>query len=64
MSGKVYLVGALLMSGGLVYFGARLASLRMPLTAAQSKKRARHLLQATVLYLPLLFALMMVNTNC
>jgi protoheme IX farnesyltransferase len=64
MSGKVYLVGALLMSSGLLYFGARLASLRMPLTAAQSKKRARHLLQATVLYLPLLFALMMVNTNC
>jgi len=34
----------------------------MPLVAAQSKQRARHLLQATVIYLPLLFTLMMINT--
>jgi hypothetical protein len=33
----------------------------MPLTAALSKQRARQLLQATVLYLPLLFVLMMLN---
>jgi hypothetical protein len=29
---------------------------------ARSKQRARQLLQATVIYLPLLFALMMLNT--
>jgi protoheme IX farnesyltransferase len=61
MSGGVYLIGALILSAGLLYFGVRLASLRMPVTAARSKQRARHLLQATVIYLPLLFALMMIN---
>lgn len=61
MSGGVYLVGALVLSGALLYFGARLAALGMPVTAARSKQRARQLLQATVIYLPLLFALMMIN---
>jgi hypothetical protein len=31
--------------------------------SAHSKQRARQLLQATVFYLPLLFALMMLNTR-
>ena len=61
MAGTVYLVGALILSAALLYFGVRLASLRMPVTAARSKQRARQLLQATVIYLPLLFALMMIN---
>jgi protoheme IX farnesyltransferase len=61
MSGRVYLLGAILLGTALLYVGARLASLRMPLTAALSKQRARQLLQATVLYLPLLFILMMLN---
>ena len=61
MSGKLYLVGALLMSVALLYFGARLAMLGLPVTAARSKQRARQLLQATVIYLPLLFALMMLD---
>ena len=61
MSGKVYLLGALLMSTVLFYFGARLAMLGLPVTAARSKQRARQLLQATVIYLPLLFALMMLD---
>jgi protoheme IX farnesyltransferase len=46
----------------LLWFGARLARLHLPPTAARSKAAARHLLQATVFYLPLLFALMMINT--
>ena len=62
MSGRIYLVGALVMGLGLLYFGVRLATLQLPLSAARSKQRARHLLQATVFYLPLLFALMMINT--
>jgi hypothetical protein len=33
----------------------------MPLASGASKMRARHVLQATVIYLPLLFALMMGN---
>jgi protoheme IX farnesyltransferase len=62
MSGKVYLLGAVIMGAALFYFGARLATLGLPLNHAQSRLRARHLLQATVFYLPLLFALMMINT--
>jgi heme O synthase-like polyprenyltransferase len=46
----------------LLYFGIRLANLNLPLVSAASKKRARQVLQATVIYLPLLFALMMGNS--
>jgi protoheme IX farnesyltransferase len=62
MAGKIYFVGALLMSLGLLYFGFRLAIFKMAPHTARSKQRARQLLQATVIYLPLLFALMMLNT--
>jgi heme o synthase len=62
MSGKIYLFGALVMGLGLFYFGLRLATFKMSPSTARSKQRARHLLQATVFYLPLLFALMMLNT--
>ena len=61
MAGRIYLCGALLLGAALLYSGVRLARLRMPLSAALSKQRARRLLQATVLYLPLLFILMMLN---
>src|SRR5438093_1114726 len=56
MAGKIYFVGALLMSLGLLYFGFRLATFKMAPHTARSKQRARQLLQATVIYLPLLFA--------
>lgn len=62
MSGLIYLVGALVLGAALLWFGVRLARLHLPPTAARSKAAARHLLQATVFYLPLLFALMMINT--
>ena len=62
MAGKIYLFGAVLLGLGLLYFGIRLAFLNLPLTSAASKMRARHVLQATVIYLPLLFALMMGNS--
>lgn len=62
MTGKTYMVGATLLSLSLVYFGARLALFDKPLASGASKLRARHLLQATVFYLPLLFALMMANS--
>jgi heme O synthase-like polyprenyltransferase len=39
----------------------RLAALGLPMNAPRSKQRARQLLQASVIYLPLLFALMMLN---
>lgn len=62
MAGRIYLVGAVILGLALLYFGARLAFLKMPLVSPQSKMRARHVLQATVIYLPLLFALMMTNS--
>src|SRR6266436_1894182 len=62
MAGKIYLVGALVLGFAMLYFGIRLAFLNLPLAAARSKARARHVLQASVIYLPLLFALMMGNS--
>jgi heme o synthase len=62
MAGKTYLVGALVLGFAMLYFGIRLAFLNLPLATARSKMRARQVLQATVIYLPLLFALMMTNS--
>lgn len=62
MSGRIYLLGAFGLSLALLYFGVRLAALKLAPTSPLSKRKARHLLQATVFYLPLLFALMMLNT--
>jgi heme o synthase len=63
MAGKTYLVAALLLSISLFYFGAKLAFLKMPVSSPRSKMLARHVLQATVIYLPLLFAVMMANAS-
>ena len=63
MAGAIYLAGAFTLSITLLFFGVRLATFRQPLTSPASKLRARHLLQATVFYLPLLFALMMTNAT-
>jgi len=62
MAGTIYLLGAGVLGIAMLYFGVRLAFLNLPLASAQSKMRARHVLQATVIYLPLLFALMMSNS--
>src|ERR1700719_2296649 len=63
MSGRLYFAGALLLGVALFYVGARLATFKMAPDTPRSKHRARQLLQATVFYLPLLFALMMLNTR-
>jgi heme o synthase len=49
MTGNVYLSAALVLDFVLLYFGARLARDR-------SRQSARHLLLASVLYIPVLFA--------
>lgn len=49
-----YVVIAVVLGVAYLAFGIRLAMLRQPPTAASSKKHARHLLQASVIYLPLL----------
>jgi protoheme IX farnesyltransferase len=61
MSGKVYLGGALILGLAFLWFVFRLARTQLPTTSPDSRKLARQLLQASVLYLPLLFALMMID---
>src|SRR5580658_2500133 len=63
MAGKIYLVGAVILGVAIFYFGPRLAFLKSPINAPRSKMLARHVLQATVIYLPLLFVLMMGNAT-
>jgi heme o synthase len=63
MAGRVYLVGAILLGGALFQVSYQMARPQLPATAPASKPRARRLLQATVLYLPILFALMMANSG-
>src|SRR5580698_3005584 len=63
MAGRIYLVGAILMGLALFRVSMGMAYPQLPATAAASKPRARHLLQATIIYLPALFALMMANSG-
>lgn len=51
-AGKVYLVGAGILGAGFLYFGARMA-------ARRTNFLARQLLMASIVYLPLVFALLM-----
>ncbi len=62
MSGRIYLAAAVVLGLALLWIGLRLAWLQAPISSGLSKKHARQLLQATVFYLPLLFAAMMLNT--
>jgi protoheme IX farnesyltransferase len=62
MAGTFYAACAVLLGLAMLYFAVRLAHLKAPITAAISKQRARHLLQATVFYLPILFLAMMLNS--
>jgi protoheme IX farnesyltransferase len=61
MSGRIYLITAFLLGVGFLYCVFRLARTKLPPTSPDSRKLARQLLQASVLYLPLLFAFMMLN---
>lgn len=63
MTGRIYLFGSLLLGVALFYVGRRLAAKKLPANSPISKAPARQLLQATVFYLPLLFALMMLNAR-
>jgi heme O synthase-like polyprenyltransferase len=62
MAGRVYLVGAVLMGAALFRVSLGMAHPKLAATATASKPAARRLLRATILYLPLLFALMMANS--
>jgi protoheme IX farnesyltransferase len=63
MAGRVYMVGAILMGAALFRVSMGMAYPQLPATAAASKVPARRLLRATIIYLPALFALMMVNSG-
>ena len=58
MSGKVYLVGAALLGTAFLYCAARLGILNRPVSDTRSRTYARQLFHCSILYLPLLFALM------
>ncbi|MGC2112713.1 MAG: heme o synthase [Candidatus Korobacteraceae bacterium] len=59
MTGKIYFGGAALLGVVFLYFAARLIILNLPVNDVRSKVRARQLFRYSILYLPLLFALMM-----
>jgi heme o synthase len=61
MSGWTYFAGALLLGLGFLWFSLRMWTMKLAPVVPLSKVRARHVLQASVIYLPLLFALMMLN---
>ncbi len=62
MAGRVYLIGAVLMGAALFRVSLGMVHPQLPPAAAASKPQARRLLRATILYLPLLFALMMASS--
>ena len=63
MAGRVYLIGAILMGAALFRVSMGMAYPQLPATAPASKPSARRLLQATIIYLPALFALMVANSG-
>jgi heme o synthase len=60
---RAYVVGALVFSLAFLVFSIRFARVLSGLPAGESGKLARELLRASVLYLPALFALMMINSR-
>jgi protoheme IX farnesyltransferase len=59
MVSRTYLVGALVLSLAFLFFGIRFARVLSGLPQPDSRKLARELLRASIIYLPILFALMM-----
>jgi protoheme IX farnesyltransferase len=62
MAGLPYFIGASALGLGLFYYCARIWSECLPPSEPRCRILARTLLKATVTYLPLLFALMMLNS--
>jgi heme o synthase len=63
MAGRVYMGSAVILGALLFCVGLRLALLEKPIASGISKMRARQLLQATIVYLPVLFVIMMINSK-
>ena len=56
-------MGALIFTLGFLAYSIRFARVLSGISAAESRKLARGLLRASVIYLPALFALMMINAR-
>ncbi len=63
MTSPFYSLTALLLGVGFLYYAARLAQCGLPTTSPVSKPLARQLLRVSVLYLPILFAIMMASAR-
>jgi protoheme IX farnesyltransferase len=63
LAGPVYLVTAVLLGLGYLAYTIRFARITRALTTAESRGYARDLLRASVIYLPLLLAVMMLNAT-
>ena len=63
MAGTAYMGSAAVLGVLLFCVGLRLAILERPIASGVSKMRARQLLQATIVYLPVLFVIMMINSK-
>ena len=61
MSGRVYLVGAVLLGAAFFYYSLRMMTLDRPVSDTGSRLRAKQLFRCSIAYLPLLLALMMSN---
>ncbi len=63
LTGPVYLVAAVLLGLGYLAYTIRFARITRALTTAESRGYARDLLRASVIYLPLLLTVMMLNAT-
>jgi protoheme IX farnesyltransferase len=63
LTGAVYLVTAMLLGLGYLAYTIRFARITRALTTAESRGYARDLLRASVIYLPLLLTVMMLNAT-
>lgn len=61
MAGRVYFVSAVVLGVGMLYYSIHASASPDPMSCPEAKHRARQLLKASVIYLPLLFAAMMLN---
>lgn len=61
MAGRLYLISAIVLAGAMLWYAFQASMSPPPMSSAQARVHARNLLKATVIYLPLLFAAMMLN---
>ena len=63
LTGRVYLVSAVLLGLGYLVYTIRFARITRAVSTAESRGYARDLLRASVIYLPLLLCVMMLNAT-